>query len=407
MKGEIDSQSVGEIEALFPEEILSHFKNQAKELVRNIQGRKRKKDLQRILIHIEKINGVREKGRLYFNLCKILHMSRDIPSLRSQQKIKTQLNLLHQAIRLIWLTSGSSFDKYPRIGNPAGFSLLIKNNNTNWGVLKQRDEWSEVAVWETSLILDCEDSIAGSLAIHFKEKNFVFQPFQKAKFFNGLFLFPKKMNRRIQKVSEWDFWKANLFLFLIGHRDLTCCNIGVCSNRKLFFCDNEGAFSPLEHRVFKVHGKDFNLQLPTMNLMVDWPQARTPLSSKVAKNVTTLVSNWLRKKDDLLRYMEHPFNDFVLNSDAQNAFEKRYAKTLAMQWISKETTFQGFILSVYPTLYEGVPELVDLSSPIIGEQVSPMSALLFISMCRGWWERMTEQDHENFLRCLEKYSVNK
>lgn len=405
--GAITFQSANEIEDLFPEEVFNRFKNHARELAQDFQGKKRRQKLLCIFQNIEKVNGTREKARLYYNLCKILRMTRDISSLQSQKKIDKQLDLLHQAIRVMWISSKGALDKYSRIGNPNGLSLLIQKNSVNWGVLKCRDEWSEIAVWDMSLVLDCDQAIAPSMPIYSHQKNFVFQPFRKAKFFKGLFLFPKKIDRRVHKIAEWDFWKPNLFLFLIGHRDLTCCNIGVSKNRTLFICDNEGAFSAEEQRIFENQGKDFTLQLPTMNLMMDWPQARTPMSCQVAKNVQTLASTWSRKKEDLFLYIDHPFNDYLMTADQRRTFENRFEKILDRQWIPKETTFQGFILSVYPHLYDGARELVDLASPVIGARVSPMSALLFISMCRGWWDRLTEEDNENFLRCLEKYSADR
>lgn len=390
------SEIKDEIEALFPNEVHARFQAYAHQLVSSIPSKKRKRQFLVLLRKIEQITGTREQMALYFNVCKILEYAATIPSFQNDHVIQKWLSHQHQALTTLYISSNSALDAYRSIGNPNGpGSFLIHSHGKNWGVYKVRGHLSEVAAWELSLMLGCEEAIASSSSLFSHDRSLVFQTYQKARFLKGLFYHPAKKG---PKIREWNFWKTNLFLYVLGHMDMTQCNIGVTKNMTLYICDNEDIFSTDWDRRFS--REEGTLYLPLMNMMVDWPEAMRPLSRKGRALTKKLIQDWKSKRVDIERYLHHPFNDFSLDAAQEQAFNKRLDRLFEVEAF---TTFAQFIHETFPHFYNGISELTAIVEPIMGAKVSEMSLLLFISKCRSWWDRMTPEVDKKLIECLEKY----
>jgi len=399
-----DSEIKHQIEVLFPEKVMHRFKTHAEELVKRLGKGKAQTTCLIILKNIQKIQGVKERISLYFSLCKALRFTFDIPCFRDKKILHKQLTLLHQAIVSLSISAQRELEEYKAIGNPSGMaSFLVSEYKKNWGVYKHRGHLTELAAWELSLALGCDTCFAPSSSVYSHGKWLIYQPFQKAKFLRGLFFMPSEVKKQTFRVSEWNFWQSNLLFFLVGHMDLTQANIGMTKNKTLFICDNEDVFSNRDHCYLCRSEQKFDLKLPIMNMMIDWPQAKEPLSRSCVKKVQKLVQNWKKVKAHLPLYLDHPFNDFQLSQEKLSALVSRFEKVLAMDWIQGKTTFQDFILTAYPRLYAGIDELAFITSKAIGCHVSPMSSLLFIAKCRNWSNSLSQEDSQSILHCLEKY----
>lgn len=336
-------------------------------------------------------------------ICQTLTLARDLPSLRTHHFLEAKWKALHQLIATLYFYERQALTLEEVNGSEAKSCYRLKKGSKQWGFIKKRANLHfEQACWDLSLILKIDQIIAPSFPIELDGKPYVFQPFLPMRTYRTIFTFPHHLPKRITKISQIDYWKANLFMTLIGPQDLHAGNIGYTKNHSLVFFDNEHVFSPTNTFL----NSSEKLTPPCMNHLLDWPQGKNPLTQKNAHLIQAFLKSWKQKKSQLQAYYEHPSVPNFLTETMYQALIDRFEKLTRLTIQNIGVTFISVIETLYPNLYDGLEELTPIVQQITKRSISPMSTLQFLTSHRLWWENIAKSDEQKMRLWVEKYHLD-
>lgn len=349
---------------------------------------------------IKQASHLHKKAAVDRLISQTLALFHDLPGLRTNHFLEAKWKALHQLIATLYFYERLSLTVEEANGNEEKPCLRLKKGLKEWGFLKLRDNlYFEQACWDISLLLEMETLIAPSFPVMIEGKPYVFQPFLPIRTYQTIFTFPEKLSKRTTKISQLDYWKANLLMTLFGPKDLHAGNIGYTKNHSLLFFDNEHIFSQTNTFL----STPLKLTPPCINHLLDWPAAKNPLVKSHANHIAKLMESWKKKRSQLLTYLDHPSVSNFLTEPQRQAFFDRFDQLTKFSIQSEVTTFESIITQLYPNLYEGLDDLKPIIEQLTKQPISPMSSLHFVASHRHWWKEIDASAEEKIRLWVEKY----
>ncbi|CCB88486.1 hypothetical protein [Simkania negevensis] len=349
---------------------------------------------------IKQARHLHEKATVDRLISHTLTLFRDLSGLRTNHFLEAKWKALHQFIATLYFYERHSLTVEEVTKSKKKPCLRLKKGSKEWGYLKPRGNlYLEQACWDISLLLEMETLIAPSFPVMIEGKPYVFQPFLPIRTYQTIFTFPEKLSKRTTKISELNYWKANLLMTLFGPKDLHAGNIGFTKNHSLLFFDNEHIFSQTNTFL----SISLKLTPPCINHLIDWPAAKNPLTKSHANHIAKLMESWRKKRSQLLAYLDHPSVSNFLTEPERQAFFDRFDELTKISIQSEVTTFESIITQLYPNLYEGLEDLKPIIEQITKQSISPMSSLQFVTSHRHWWKEIDTSAEEKMRIWVEKY----
>ncbi len=246
--------------------------------------------------------------------------------------------------------------------------ILFKDFPEKDVILKKRahNVIREVYVWELSYLLGASEFIVPSFPIAVADKVVVIQKKETFTFADKETRTPPKA--LMAKVSLENYWRSHLVAYILGLGDLVGRNIGISPSGKIRFFDTESSFKyynapRLSEPSFKV---GFLME------SFEWPQYKTPLDQKTATSLGEYIASLSSFEEDLKTYRE--CRGFLFD---EAGMRYRLDK-IRLFSLEEGRSFRDFFSYLYPKLGEGLDELNNMVSSILGRRVGDGSSLFFI-----------------------------
>lgn len=344
------------------------------------------------------INDDQTRKELLYELERIREYYFSIPGFQTKEYLDKQTTLIQHAVSAFLLKQRRYAVNERKIGNRDHQNIQLSLGRKQLGFIKERPEKNkEIICWDLSLLFGCSEYLAPTLSVSFDGFTSSYQPYINAKIHKQLFQDLSHCFNRHERVSLVSFWKINLLSYVIGHLDLVSPNIPITKQGMIILFDNEDTLTPTN----TIQGSKWGLSLPLVNYMVEWPQAERGLSEEEAKELNALVIKW--KGLDLHAYWNHPYTKIQLSEDEKRALEERVNTLIQYFPISEGMTYSEFFTKLFPTIFNGMEEILPTVQRITNQNITPYSALVFISSCRSWWENLSEADNQLLLNWVDKY----
>jgi len=371
----------------------NHYRNKAYVAVRKLPHPKYQKRLRRILKLAERVVDEEAKNELYFEVVRTLRYFFDIKGFHQKDFLDKQTVLLHKSVSTIITFQDHEEMVYQNNVKKPHYFLALKEKQ--YGVFKTRTPaYREMACWDLSHFFGCSEHIAPTLTLTFRGELASYQPFINAKVSNFSLYRPPKYHTRVDSLT---FWKTNLFVLILGLRDLVPPNIPISKSGNLILYDTEAVFVPFNQ--VKKYKK--SIKLPFVNFMITWPQAKKGLSAREARRLNQFVTHW--NEEDLDAYLSHPLTKLQLSNRAYTALMERIQILKDFGRFEENQTFEELFLYFYPEFYKGVEEILPLIQRITKCPLSPYTALYFISHPDSYWKNLSPVDCQRLLDWVEKY----
>ncbi len=246
--------------------------------------------------------------------------------------------------------------------------ILFKDFPQKDVILKKRahNGIREVYVWELSYLLAVSEFIVPSFPVAVADKVVVIQKKETFTFADKETRTPPKA--LMAKVSLENYWRSHLAAYILGLGDLVGRNIGINPNGKIRLFDTESSL--------KYHNAPW-LSEPSFKVgflmeSFEWPQYKTPLDKGTASSLEEYIGSLSSFEEDLKTYREYRGFSF-------DEVGMHYRLDKVRSFLVEEgRSFRDFFSFLYPKLSEGLDELNNLVSSILGREVGDGSSLFFI-----------------------------
>jgi hypothetical protein len=155
------------------------------------------------------------------------------------------------------------------------------------------------------------------------------------------------------RVSLEEYWKAALLSFVLGFEDLHGANIGITSDGKIIYFDNDNLYNYTT--TLSKSGAFFHHFFVTS--LMDWPQYQHLIDESLAQKLQALVQLWKSKQAQIL---QHPLinqhrPDHVPDNYLESIVER--INILSSFNFASGINFQNFYAFLYPELASGLDDL--------------------------------------------------
>lgn len=259
-------------------------------------------------------------------------------------------------------------------------------------ILKKRkhNHIYELFAWEISTLLGIDSCIVPSFAFEIGGKKVIMQ---KMEFFSiGEKETDIPSSFYLNRVSLENYWRAHLWAYLLGIKDLSGKNIGVNEDGEIRLFDVGSCFN-YQHRPKRDKGAfhtGFFLQ------SLGWPHYRQPLEERTVIALRRFIDALSCMEDDIelyLLYRPFPFD--------KDGFLRRL-DTLRDFYFESGTTFCDFYSFLFPRVGKGFDSLCKILGRALDRKIDHADALLF---CRQGCKKgdLAEKNRKEFENWMNSY----
>lgn len=382
---------------LVPQNTTFPYQHEACRIVKTIPIPSERKKYNALVREISRLDEHQET--YFYEIYKTVTFFHEIPGFRQKDFLVKQRRLIHSAIAATLLSI-----QVENQGCPLQFPSERVVSLNGFGFFKERPTpYYEVLCWELAYLLGCGDYIVPTCRGAYKGMETVYQPHVEGRIHRYLFQSSEKFPQRVLEIDLETFCKANAFFILLGHQDLIPFNIPVTKKKIPILWDNESVFPPSNQICVQKGQNRVEFKVPFINVLIDYPQAFSPLNHK--KNLSKTFEDWVEKRESLIQYFNHPLNRERLTKEQRDAFFERFDHLTDPTALLTSHTFREFIEKIFPDLFIGSNEARELVTKLVNYPVTDMSALFFIDRYRDWWDSLSEEDHQSLDNWIEKNHI--
>ena len=245
---------------------------------------------------------------------------------------------------------------------PEKKKLIIKKEEKLIIKKRRNNHIHDLYVWELSHLLNAAPAcIVPSFPIDLGGKRAIVQQIESLQYGDTT---PAEA---LQKIPLENYWKSHLVAYLLGLSDLAGRNIGITSDGKIRFFDNEASFIYYNHpsRTARAFTSGF------LSQSFDWPQFRQSLDETTATHLQQFVDNLADFEEKVRLYKTIRPLTFP---EEGLAFRLQVLRKFPMK---EGASFRDFYMTAFPDIAAGLTKLNEIVSSILKQKVGDGTTLFF------------------------------